>query len=336
MAEALEVTVGGRQVRVSNPNKVYFPERGYTKLDVVEYYRAVADGALRALRDRPTTLQRFPDGVTGEAFFQKRAPKNIPDWIPTGRISFPSGRHADEFAPNEPAAVVWAANLGCLTFHPWPVRRDDTEHPDELRIDLDPQPGTDYADAVRAALELRELLEELGLRGWPKTSGGRGIHVFVPIVPEWTFPQVRRAAIAVGRELERRAPERVTTAWWKEERGERIFVDYNQMARDRTIASAYSVRPRPTATVSAPLTWEEVPDARPEDFDLATMPGRFAEVGDPHAEMAEHPCRLEAVLELAERDEREHGLGDLPYPPDHPKVAGEPTRVQPSRARKKK
>ncbi|RMI39591.1 non-homologous end-joining DNA ligase [Streptomyces triticirhizae] len=336
MAEALEVTVGGRQVRVSNPNKVYFPERGYTKLDVVEYYRSVADGALRALRDRPTTLQRFPDGVTGEAFFQKRAPKNIPDWIPTGRISFPSGRHADEFAPNEPAAVVWAANLGCLTFHPWPVRRDDTEHPDELRIDLDPQPGTDYADAVRAALELRELLEELGLRGWPKTSGGRGIHVFVPIVPEWTFPQVRRAAIAVGRELERRAPERVTTAWWKEERGERIFVDYNQMARDRTIASAYSVRPRPTATVSAPLTWEEVPDARPEDFDLATMPGRFAEVGDPHAEMAEHPCRLESVLELAERDEREHGLGDLPYPPDHPKVAGEPTRVQPSRARRKK
>ncbi|WP_062213352.1 non-homologous end-joining DNA ligase [Streptomyces sp. NBRC 109706] len=334
MGEALELTVGERTVRLSNPDKVYFPERGYTKLDVARYFQSVADGALRALRERPTTLQRFPDGIGGESFFQKRAPKNRPDWIPTGRISFPSGRHADEFCPTEPAAVLWAANLGCLTFHPWPVRRDDTEHPDELRIDLDPQPGTDYADAVRAALELRELLDELGLRGWPKTSGGRGIHVFVPIVPEWTFPQVRRAAIAVGRELSRRAPERVTTAWWKEERGERIFVDYNQMARDRTIASAYSVRARENATVSAPLTWDEVPDARPEDFDLRTMPARYAEVGDRHAEMAEHPCRLEAVLELAERDEREHGLGDLPYPPDHPKAAGEPKRVQPSRARR--
>ncbi|UED87697.1 non-homologous end-joining DNA ligase [Streptomyces profundus] len=334
MGEALELTIGERTVRLSNPDKVYFPERGYTKLDVARYFQSVADGALRAMRERPTTLQRFPDGVGGESFFQKRAPKNRPDWIPTGRISFPSGRHADEFCPTEPAAVLWAVNLGCLTFHPWPVRRADTERPDELRIDLDPQPGTDYADAVRAALELRELLDELGLRGWPKTSGGRGIHVFVPIVPEWTFPQVRRAAIAVGRELERRAPERVTTAWWKEERGERIFVDYNQMARDRTIASAYSVRARENAPVSAPLTWDEVPDARPEDFDLVTMPARYAEVGDPHAEMAEHPCRLEAVLELAERDEREHGLGDLPYPPDHPKAAGEPKRVQPSRARR--
>ncbi|MDT0268414.1 non-homologous end-joining DNA ligase [Streptomyces sp. DSM 44915] len=336
MGDAVEVTVGERRVRVSHPDKVYFPERGFTKLDVVRYYQAVADGALRALRDRPTTLQRFPEGVTGESFFQKRAPKNLPEWIPTGRISFPSGRYADEIAPSEPAALVWAANLGCLTFHPWPVRRADTEHPDELRIDLDPQPGTDYADAVRAALDLRELLTELGLRGWPKTSGGRGLHVFVPIEPEWTFPQVRRAAIAIGRELARRAPERITTAWWKEERGERIFVDYNQMARDRTIASAYSVRPRPRATVSAPLDWEEVPDARPEDFDLATMPDRYAEVGDRHAEMADHPSRLEAVLELAERDEREHGLGDLPYPPDHPKVAGEPKRVQPSRARKER
>ncbi|SOD62368.1 DNA ligase D [Streptomyces zhaozhouensis] len=335
MAEATEVTVGGRAVRVSNPGKVYFPERGFTKLDVVEYYRSVAEGALRALRDRPTTLQRFPDGIDGESFFQKRAPRNIPDWIPTGRISFPSGRHADEIAPSEPAAVVWAANLGCLTFHPWPVRRADTEHPDELRIDLDPQPGTDYADAARVALELRELLDELGLTGWPKTSGGRGIHVFVPLVPEWSFPQARRAAIALGRELERRAPGRVTTAWWKEERGERIFVDYNQMARDRTVASAYSVRPRREATVSAPLTWDEVPHARPEDFDLVSMPGRFEEVGDLHAEMADRPCRLERVLELAERDERDHGLGDLPYPPDHPKAEGEPTRVQPSRARGK-
>ncbi|GAB2890167.1 non-homologous end-joining DNA ligase [Streptomyces mayteni] len=333
MAEATEITVGDRTVRVSNPGKVYFPERGFTKLDVIRYYVTVGEGALRALRDRPTTLERYPEGVTGESFFQKRAPKNLPEWIPTGRISFPSGRHADEICPTEPAAVVWAANLGSLTFHPWPVRRGDTDHPDELRIDLDPQPGTSYEDAVRAAGELRELLDELGLRGWPKTSGGRGLHVFVPIVPEWTFPQVRRAAIAVGRELERRAPDRITTAWWKEERGARIFVDYNQMARDRTIASAYSVRPTPRATVSAPLRWDEVVDARPADFDLATMPDRYAELGDVHADMVDQAFRLEAVLDLAARDEREHGLGDLPYPPDHPKVAGEPKRVQPSRDR---
>ncbi|MFI9202468.1 non-homologous end-joining DNA ligase [Streptomyces sp. NPDC053048] len=334
MAEALELTVGERTVRLSNPDKVYFPERGFTKYDLARYYLSVGDGILRALRDRPTTLERYPDGVTGESFFQKRAPKNLPEWIPTGRIAFPSGRYADEICPTETAAVLWAANLGCVTFHPWPVRRDDTDHPDELRIDLDPQPGTDYADAVRAAGELRDVLEGLGLTGWPKTSGGRGLHVFVPIVPEWTFVQVRRAAIAVARELERRAPERVTTAWWKEERGEKIFVDYNQTARDRTIASAYSVRPRAHAPVSAPLRWEELTSAVPEDFDLVTMPARFAEVGDVHADMDEHPCRLDAALELAARDEREHGLGDLPYPPEHPKMKGEPKRVQPSRAKK--
>ncbi|MFF5670815.1 non-homologous end-joining DNA ligase [Streptomyces hygroscopicus] len=334
MAESVELAVGGRTVRVTNPGKVYFPERGFTKLDLARYYLAVGEGALRALRDRPTTLERYPDGVGGESFFQKRAPKNLPEWIPTGRISFPSGRHADEICPTEPAAVIWAANLGCLTFHPWPVRRGDTEHPDELRIDLDPQPGTDYDDAVRAAGELREVLDELGLRGWPKTSGGRGLHVFVPIAPEWTFTQVRRSAIAIARELERRAPDRVTTAWWKEERGRKIFVDYNQTARDRTIASAYSVRPRPHAPVSAPLRWEEVPDARPRDFDLATMPVRFREQGDVHADMDGHAFRLEAALELAARDEREHGLGDLPYPPEHPKMKGEPKRVQPSRAKK--
>ncbi|MDX3231939.1 non-homologous end-joining DNA ligase [Streptomyces sp. ME19-01-6] len=334
MGETAELTVGERTVRLTNPGKVYFPRRGFTKLDVARYYLAVGDGILRALRDRPTTLERYPDGVEGESFFQKRAPKNLPDWIPTGRISFPSGRHADEICPTEPAAVVWAANLGCLTFHPWPVRREDTDHPDELRIDLDPQPGTDYEDAVWAAGQLRPVLEELGLRGWPKTSGGRGLHVFVPIEPVWTFTQVRRAAIAVARELERRAPRRITTAWWKEERGEKVFVDYNQTARDRTIASAYSVRPRPHAPVSAPLLWEEVPDARPRDFDLATMPVRFREQGDVHADMDRQPCRLEAALELADRDEREHGLGDLPYPPEHPKMKGEPKRVQPSRAKK--
>ncbi|EST36954.1 ATP-dependent DNA ligase [Streptomycetaceae bacterium MP113-05] len=333
MGEAQELDVGGRTVRVTNPDKVYFPERGFTKMDVAEYYRAVGAGALRALRNRPTTLQRHPDGVTGESFYQKRAPRGMPDWIPTARISFPSGRHADEVCPTEEAAVVWAANLGCLTFHPWPVRRGDTDHPDELRIDLDPQPGTDYLDAVWAARELRPLLDELGLRGWPKTSGGRGIHVFVPIEPEWTFSQVRRSAIAIGRELSWRNPERVTTNWWKEERGERIFVDYNQTARDRTIASAYSVRPHPRAQVSAPLDWDEVPDARPEDFDLGTMPERFAQVGDVHAEMERHACRLDAVLELADRHERDRGEGDMPYPPDHPKAPGEPKRVQPSRAR---
>ncbi|MER5401903.1 non-homologous end-joining DNA ligase [Streptomyces sp. NPDC002599] len=334
MGDAVELEAAGRSVRLSSPDKIFFPERGFTKLDLAQYYLAVGDGILRALRDRPTTLERYPDGVTGESFFQKRAPKNMPDWIPTARITFPSGRGADEMCPTEPAAVLWAAQFGTLTFHPWPVRRDDVDRPDELRIDLDPQPGADYADAVRAAHELREVLHEYGgLRGWPKTSGGRGLHVFVPVRPSWTFTQVRRAAIAAGRELERRMPDQVTTAWWKEERGEKIFVDYNQTARDRTMASAYSVRPRPHAPVSAPLRWDEVRDARPRDFDLATMPGRFAELGDVHADMDDHAFSLEALLELADRDEHDHGLGDLPYPPDYPKMPGEPKRVQPSRAK---
>ncbi|WP_182444583.1 non-homologous end-joining DNA ligase [Streptacidiphilus sp. PB12-B1b] len=333
MAEALELDADGRTVRLTHPDKVYFPERGFTKLDVARYFLAVGGGAVRALRNRPTTLQRYPEGAAGESFYQKRVPRELPEWIPTARISFPSGRFADEMCPDGIGAVLWAVNRGCLTFHPWPVRAADTDHPDELRIDLDPQPGTDFADAVRAALELRQLLEELGLRGWPKTSGGRGLHVFVPIRPEWDFVHVRRAAIAVGRELERRAPERVTTAWWKEERGERIFVDYNQMARDRTIASAYSVRAFPHAPVSAPLRWEELDSAHPRDFDLATMPERYARLGDVHADMDEHAFDLAPVLELADRDERDRGQGDLPYPPEHPKMAGEPKRVQPSRAR---
>ncbi|MES9555969.1 MULTISPECIES: non-homologous end-joining DNA ligase [unclassified Streptomyces] len=331
--KAVELEADGRAVRLSHPDKVYFPEKGYTKRDVAEYFLAVGPGITRALRDRPTTLQRFVDGVEGEFFYQKRAPKNLPDWIPTARIAFPSGRPADEICPTGLAAVIWAANLGTLTFHPWPVRSADTDHPDELRIDLDPQPGTDYADAVRAAHELRSVLDDHGLRGWPKTSGGRGIHVFVPIAPEWTFTEVRRAAIAAGRELERRMPDRVTTAWWKEERGERIFVDFNQTARDRTIASAYSVRPRPYAPVSAPLRWEEIDDAEPGDFDIRTMPKRYADVGDVHADMDDHAFRLDGLLELADRDERERGLGDLPYPPEYPKMPGEPKRVQPSRAR---
>ncbi|GAA1898449.1 non-homologous end-joining DNA ligase [Streptantibioticus ferralitis] len=326
--------MAGRTVRLSNPDKVYYPQRGFTKLDVAEYYLAVADGVLRGLRDRPTTMQRFPDGVEGEFFYQKRAPKNLPDWLPTARITFPSGRFADEVCPTEPAAVLWAANLGCLTFHPWPVRRSDTEHPDELRIDLDPQPGTDYQDAVRAAHGLRELLAEYGLRGWPKTSGGRGVHIYVPLVPRWTFTDARRAVIALARVLERRMPGQVTSAWWKESRGEKVFVDYNQMARDRTIASPYSLRAQPRATVSTPLRWEELPEAVPEDFDLRTVPARFAELGDVHADMAEHAFSLEPLLELAERQAHDEGLGDMPYPPDHPKVEGEPTRVQPSRARR--
>ncbi|MDX3265354.1 non-homologous end-joining DNA ligase [Streptomyces sp. MI02-2A] len=335
MGNAVELEVAGRTVRLSSPDKVFFPERGFTKLDLAQYYMAVGPGILRALRNRPTTLERYPDGVSGESFFQKRAPKNMPDWIPTAHITFPSGRSADEMCPTEAAAVVWAAQYGTLTFHPWPVRRDDVDHPDELRIDLDPQPGTDFTDAVRAAHELRAVLDEFGgLRGWPKTSGGRGLHVFVPIEPRWTFTQVRRAAIAVGRELERRMPERVTIAWWKEERGERIFVDYNQTARDRTVASAYSVRPSPGAPVSAPLRWEEVDDVAPRDFDLETMPRRFAELGDVHADMDDHAYSLEALLELARRDEHDHGLGDLPYPPEYPKMPGEPKRVQPSRARR--
>ncbi|MFI6585412.1 non-homologous end-joining DNA ligase [Embleya sp. NPDC050493] len=333
MSAAEEFEVDGRSVRVSNVDKVYYPARGFTKGDVVRYLIAVGEGMLRGLRDRPTTLQRFPDGVDGESFFQKRVPKSLPEWIPTARITFPSGRHADEMAPDSVAALVWAGNLGCLTFHPWPVRRSATEHPDELRIDLDPQPGTDFADAVRAAHAMREVLADYGLTAWPKTSGGRGLHLYVPVRPEWEFTEVRRAVIALARELEARMPDRVTTAWWKEERGERIFVDYNQMARDRTIAAAYSPRPTARATVSAPLTWDEVDDAHPDDFDLATMPERYARLGDVHADMPEHAFDLGRVFELAERQARDHGAGDLPYPPDHPKMPGEPPRVQPSRAR---
>ncbi|GHS85471.1 ATP-dependent DNA ligase [Actinomycetota bacterium] len=345
---AVELDVRGRTVRVSSPDKVYFPERGLTKLDVVQYMLAVGDGILGALRDRPTTLERWPRGVFegaklstradshGDAFFQKRVPQGAPDYVETATIAFPSGRTADEVCPTELAVVIWAVNLGTLTFHPWPVRRSDVEAPDQLRIDLDPQPGTDFTDAARVAPHLRALLEEHGLRGTPKTSGGRGLHVFVPIEPRWTFTQARRATIAVGRELERRLPGQVTTAWWKEQRGQTIFVDYNQMARDRTIASAYSVRANPRATVSAPLLWDEVPEVRPDDFDVTTMPARFAEVGDLFAPLsATQPAAgsLDSLLELAARDERDHGLGDLPYPPEYPKMPGEPKRVQPSRAK---
>jgi DNA ligase D len=329
----IELEVGDRLVRMTNPDKVLFPSAGYTKRDLVGYYLAVGDGIVRALRDRPTQLRRFPDGIEGEQIYQKRVPEKRPDWIEAVRVTFPSGRHADELCVTEIAQVAWAANLAVIDFHPWPSRRPDVEHPDELRIDVDPQPGTTFADARRVAALVHEVLEELGYVGWPKTSGNRGIHVAVRIEPRWEFPVVRRCALAFAREVERRAPELVTTAWWKEERGEKVFIDYNQNARDRTIASAYSVRALPQAPVSAPLTWEELPDAEPEDFTLATMPARFSTRGDVQAGIDETVCDLERLLEWVERDEQA-GIAEAPYPPNFPKMPGEPKRVQPSRARK--
>jgi DNA ligase D len=330
---AIELEVGERLVRVSNPDKVLFPARGETKLDLVEYYLAVGEGIVRALYERPTQLRRFPDGVEGEAIYQKRVPEKRPDWIEVARVTFPSGRHADELCVTEVAQVAWAANLAVVDFHPWPSRRRGTGRPDELRIDVDPQPGTSFADGKRVAALVREVLDELGYTGWPKTSGNRGIHIACRIEPNWDFPVVRRAALAFAREVERRLPDLVTTAWWKEERGEKVFIDYNQNARDRTIASAYSVRGRPDATVSAPVTWDELPDVESEDFTLATMPARFAQLGDLQAGIDESVCDLRKLLEWVEREEAE-GVGEAPYPPNFPKMPGEPPRVQPSRARK--
>jgi DNA ligase D len=319
----IELQVGERTVRVSNPDKVYFPDSGHTKLDLVQYYLSVAEGIVRALYERPTQLRRFPGGVTEEAIYQKRVPEKRPEWVEAARVTFPSGRHADELCVTEVAQVAWAANLGTVDFHPWPSRRRDTEHPDELRIDIDPQPGTSFADGKRVAAVVRETLAEIGYTGWPKTSGNRGIHVACRIEPLWEFPVVRRAALAFAREVERRAPELVTTAWWKEERGARVFIDYNQNARDRTIASAYSARARPDATVSAPVTWDELPDVETEDFTLATMPKRFAKLGDVQAGIDEAVCDLRVLLEWVERDEAA-GVGEAPYPPNFPKMPGEP------------
>ncbi len=330
--------VEGLEVRVSNPEKVYFPEAGggpVRKRDLVEYYLAVGPGIVRALRDRPTYLQRFPDGVDGEEIYQKRLPKYAPEWMRTCRVRFPSGRQADALCVTQVADVAWAANLGTVTFHPWHARCQDTEHPDELRIDLDPQPGTDFHDARRVALEqVRPLLAELGLAGYVKTSGSRGVHVYVRIEPRWGFIELRRAAIAFAREVDRRAEGRVTTAWWKEERGEQVFVDYNQNARDRTIASAYSVRRGPDATVSTPLAWEELVDVDPRDCTVRTVPELLARRGDPHAGIDDVHHSLEPLLEMAARDEA-GGLPDLPYPPNYPKMPGEPKRVQPSKARER-
>jgi DNA ligase D len=334
VAQALELEVPGphgvRTVRVSNPDKVYFPERGITKRQVVEYYLSVADPLLAVLRDRPTTLKRYVDGVTGEAFYQKRVPKNAPEWVETARIKFPSGRPADEVCPTEPAVIAWAANLGTFDFHPWPVRRPLVDNPDELRVDLDPQPGTDFRDAARVAGVLHEVLSELGMTGFPKTSGGRGIHVAVRIRPEWDFIDVRHAVIALAREVERRMPHEATTSWWKEERGEKVFLDFNQAARDRTIASAWSVRGTPRATVSTPVTWDLLSTVDPDDFDVLTVPDYLASHGDPHADLDAKAFGLETLLEWYAKDER----GEMPYPPDYPKMPGEPMRVQPSKARK--
>jgi DNA ligase D len=352
MPSSQETTIdaGGRDLRVSSPDREIFPATGstpsLTKLDIVKYYLAVEEGIMRALERRPTTLERWPKGVHpgivlstrdrggGDAFYQKRIPRGAPDYVETAKIKFPSGRDADEVCPTEIAVVGWAAQMGTITFHPWPVRREDVDHPDELRIDLDPQPGTDFADAVRAAGEARRLLDELGYTGFPKTSGGRGIHIYVRIEPRWTFTDVRHGAIAFGRELARRLPDQVTANWWKEERGERIFIDYNQNARDRTIASAYSIRPKPGAPVSAPLEWDELERVAPEDFTVSSMPARFAQVGDRHAAINDVAHSLQPLLDLYERDEAE-GLGDMPYPPDYPKMPGEPKRVQPSRDRER-
>jgi DNA ligase D-like protein (predicted polymerase) len=329
----IELQVGERTVRVSNPDKVYFPGSGHTKLDLVQYYLAVEEGIVRTLYERPTQLRRFPGGVDGEAIYQKRVPEKRPEWIETARVTFPSGRHADELCITEVAQVAWAANLGTIDFHPWPSRRRDTEHPDELRIDIDPQPGTGFADGKRVAAVVRETLAEIGFTGWPKTSGNRGIHIACRIEPLWEFPVVRRAALAFAREVERRMPELVTTAWWKEERGANVFIDYNQNARDRTIASAYSARARRDATVSAPVTWDELRDVETEDFTLGTMPARFATLGDVQAGIDDAVCDLRVLLEWVERDEKE-GIGEAPYPPNFPKMPGEPPRVQPSRKRK--
>lgn len=352
-ASAIEIDAAGRPVRLSSPDRVLFTGPGVTKEDLARYAVSVGEGLLESLRDRPTALERWPKGYAegmtlttrtgakGDGFYSKRVPTGAPDWLESVEVTFPSGRTAHEVCPTELAVIVWAIQMGTLTFHPWPVRRGEdptlVDHPDQLRIDLDPQPGTDFSDAAAVAGLVREVAEEAGLTLVPKTSGGRGLHLFAPIRPEWDFVAARRALLALGREVERRDPARVTTAWWKEERGERIFVDYNQMARDRTMASAYSVRANTRATVSAPLRWEEVTEVEPDDFTVRTMPARFAEVGDLFADAngteAVPPAGLETLLEWVERDEKDHGLGEAVYPPDYPKMPGEPPRVQPSRAR---
>jgi bifunctional non-homologous end joining protein LigD len=325
------LVVEGREIPISNPGKVLFPQPGYTKLDLARYYLAVADGALRGAGGRPNVLVRYPNGIDGEFFYQKRAPASRPPWIEVVSLRFPSGRTAEEVVPREPAALIWLANLACLELHPHPVRADDLDHPDELRVDLDPVPGVDWAQVRAVAHVAAATLKDFGLTGWPKTSGSRGMHVNVRIERRWGFDEVRRAALALAREVERRAPSIATSKWWKEER-HGVFVDYNQNAKDRTVAAGYSVRPTPEARVSAPLTWDEVDTCDPAEFTLATMPARFAKLGDRQADMDRHAGSLERLLELSAKQERE-GLGDAPWPPHYKKQRGEPPRVQPSKRR---
>jgi bifunctional non-homologous end joining protein LigD len=325
------VEAAGREVRLSNPAKVYFPKPSWTKLDIAEYYLTVADAALVHVRERPTVMKRFVKGIVEKPIWQKRVPQKLPDWLQTATVAFPSGRTAEELVANDAAHLVWAVNLGVIDFNPWPARRADLDHPDELRVDLDPTPGVEWDAVRRTALVVREVLAENGLDGYPKTSGSKGIHVNVRIEPRWDFLEVRRAALAMAREVERRAPELATTKWWKEER-HGVFVDYNQNARDRTVASCYSVRPTPDARVSCALRWDEVADVEPGELRLDTVPERLGELGDPAADIDERPGSLDELLELARRDEEE-GLGDAPWPPHFPKQKGEPKRVQPSRDR---
>ena len=326
------LTIDGREVRITHPDKPYFTlETRLTKLELVRYYLSIAPGALAGIRDRPIVLKRFVNGAEGEAFYQKRAPENRPSWLRTTTLSFPSGRVAEEVVVDDVAGLAWVVNLGCIELHPHPVRSNDLDHPDELRVDLDPGPGVSWQDVRLVALEVKALLEEMDLRGWPKTSGSRGMHVNVRIQPRWNFSEVRRAAVALSREVERRLPKLASSKWWKEER-HGVFLDYNQNAKDRTTCSAYSVRPLPDARVSTPLRWDEVEDCDPADFTVLTVPQRFAELGDPHAEMDTQAGSLEKLLELADRDEAA-GLGDAPWPPHFRKMAGEGKRVAPSRAR---
>jgi DNA ligase D-like protein (predicted polymerase) len=327
------LVVDGREVTITNPSKPYFSrEAKLSKLGLVRYYLSVGGGAVAGIRDRPVVLKRFVDGADGEVFYQKRAPEKRPPWLRTVQLAFPSGRTADEIVVDDAAGLIWIVNLGCIELHPHPVRSGDLEHPDELRVDLDPGPGVAWDDVRRVAMEVRALLEEVGLRGWPKTSGSRGLHVNVRIEPRWSFTEVRRAALALAREIERRAPELATSKWWKEER-HGVFLDYNQNAKDRTTCSAYSVRPLPDARVSAPVTWDEVPECDPRDFTVFTMPARFAAAADPHAGIDGAAGSIEALLELAARDEAS-GLGDAPWPPHFRKMAGEASRIAPSRARR--
>jgi DNA ligase D len=329
-AEATTLEVGAREMRISSPSRVLWPEVGITKLDLATYHVAVAPAFLAANGDRPVALERYSAGVDGESFFSKNPPKGAPEWLRSVPVVFPSARSHPLVVLDDAAGIVWAVQMNTIVFHPWPSRTGNTDTPDQLRIDLDPQPGTDFGDAVPAALEMREVLREAGLEGWIKTSGNRGIHLYAPIVPEWEFLDVRHAVIAAARELERRMPEKVTTSWWKEERGAKIFVDFNQANRDRTIAGAYSPRALPHAPVSTPITWEELPTVDPRAFTVLTVPDRLRATGDPWASFADAPGRIDTLLEWWQRDVAA-GLGEMPFPPDFPKMPGEPPRVQPSK-----